>query len=423
MNASGIAQWTQDGVLICSNSGGQNIHAITTDGNGGAILAWTDSRVANTTTIYSQRVNSAGLVQWTANGITLSSVTGSQDFPAIVSDGNGGGIIAWADFRDNTNTYVYVQRVDQGGKLRILWDASGWDQLPSSIVQDYIVMMGVRSTGLQGKTSAAGTPSTQADPGIYWQQVTALKASGEIGYNFSVTTAADSGIHGIPWYYFKVVAQTNDPTVYWTTNVDSSYSVDNIPPAPPHSLTAAQVSGSVVLAWQHDRPSDFMWYVIYRSDNSFAGAKNPVPYDTTADSAYVDKNPPAGAKEFYLVRAEDIHGNFSDPSNEAAIVLTGVDEKSAVPKAFALDQNYPNPFNPTTEIGYQLSAVSNVSLKVYDVLGREVASLVDDRQNAGVYRVVFNGAGLPSGVYFYRLVAVKDNGQKYTSIKKFILMK
>ena len=64
---------------------------------------------------------------------------------------------------------------------------------------------------------------------------------------------------------------------------------------------------------------------------------------------------------------------------------------------------FPNPFNPTTLISYQLAAPSRVSLKVYDILGRQVSTLVDAVQSAGAHRVSFNGSDLPSGVYFYRL--------------------
>ncbi len=76
-----------------------------------------------------------------------------------------------------------------------------------------------------------------------------------------------------------------------------------------------------------------------------------------------------------------------------------------VPQSFHLFQNYPNPFNPTTKIKYQVSSISQVSLRVFDVLGNEVATLVDEYKSVGNYEVVFNFAGLSSGVYFYRLQA------------------
>ncbi len=82
-----------------------------------------------------------------------------------------------------------------------------------------------------------------------------------------------------------------------------------------------------------------------------------------------------------------------------------VEQGSLSAQRFELLQNYPNPFNPTTVISYQISAVSHVTLKVYDVLGREVETLVNENQNAGNYTVTFDGSSFPSGVYFYRLQA------------------
>lgn len=96
-----------------------------------------------------------------------------------------------------------------------------------------------------------------------------------------------------------------------------------------------------------------------------------------------------------------------------------VDEKGGpLPTVYSLSQNYPNPFNPTTEIKYQTSEVGNVLLKIYDVLGREVATLVNERKPAGTYSVRWNAEGVPSGVYFYRVIA---NG--YVETKKMILMR
>ncbi len=98
----------------------------------------------------------------------------------------------------------------------------------------------------------------------------------------------------------------------------------------------------------------------------------------------------------------------------ATVIETSVGQ----PQNYMLAQNYPNPFNPTTVISYQLSAVSNVSLKVYDILGREVATLVNEKQNAGSYSVTFDGSRLASGVYFYKLAA-----GNFVSVKKLVVLK
>ncbi len=100
-------------------------------------------------------------------------------------------------------------------------------------------------------------------------------------------------------------------------------------------------------------------------------------------------------------------------------VPTGIEtEKNTLPKIFSLSQNYPNPFNPSTTIKYQIPASGHVTLKVYDVLGREVESLVNEFQTAGSYTRTLNASSLSSGVYFYRL-----QSGNYSATKKFVLMK
>ena len=114
-------------------------------------------------------------------------------------------------------------------------------------------------------------------------------------------------------------------------------------------------------------------------------------------------------------------------------ITTGVGgDAQTSPTEFGLSQNYPNPFNPTTVISYQLTVLSRVSLRVYDVLGREVATLVSGEQPAGVYRAEWNASvasgvsakgGYASGVYFYRLEAIGNDGRAFVETKKLLLLK
>ncbi len=104
-------------------------------------------------------------------------------------------------------------------------------------------------------------------------------------------------------------------------------------------------------------------------------------------------------------------------TNEAPAVVTGVEE-TPLPTTFSLSQNYPNPFNPATRIDFALPAQSHVTLKVYNVLGQMVATVVDGVMNAGTHSVTFNAAKFASGVYFYRLEA-----GNFVSMKKMALLK
>lgn len=156
----------------------------------------------------------------------------------------------------------------------------------------------------------------------------------------------------------------------------------------------------------------------------------------STSSAYQDsiQNPNTGVSRLYATKHKDSTLNFTmliqlSPNwngyispNAEVIPLnqwTSVDELTIItPSQFTLYQNYPNPFNPSTEISYQVPGVSNVTLKVYDILGREVATLVNEVKHAGVYTTRWNAISFASGIYFYRLqVGV------FSKTKKLILLK
>lgn len=92
--------------------------------------------------------------------------------------------------------------------------------------------------------------------------------------------------------------------------------------------------------------------------------------------------------------------------------------KESHPKSFRLFQNYPNPFNPTTTIRFTLPVSGFTTLKVFDILGREVAMLVNEEKSVGEHLMQWNGAGTPSGIYFYRL-----QSGNYSATKKLLLLK
>jgi endo-1,4-beta-xylanase len=124
----------------------------------------------------------------------------------------------------------------------------------------------------------------------------------------------------------------------------------------------------------------------------------------------------------YTNSAADTLGNVAD-SLGAAIdglkkVETDVDKNNTIPINFSLSQNYPNPFNPSTQIAYSIPRSSYISLKVYNLLGKQVAALFEGYRNAGNYKITFNAAGLASGIYLYQLKA--DN---FMETKKLILLK
>ena len=101
-------------------------------------------------------------------------------------------------------------------------------------------------------------------------------------------------------------------------------------------------------------------------------------------------------------------------------ISTGFDDETAVevPVEYSLAQNYPNPFNPETTISFSLPEKANISLKIFDLLGREVATLASGEMNEGHHKVVFNAKNLSSGLYIYRLEA-----GEFSAVRKLLLLK
>jgi hypothetical protein len=122
----------------------------------------------------------------------------------------------------------------------------------------------------------------------------------------------------------------------------------------------------------------------------------------------------------YRLRLVDLSGNaiYSNAITVTVSGVLGVGDKRPLPTEFALQQNYPNPFNPTTVISYQLPVGSYVTLKVYNMLGQEVAMLINGMQEAGYKSVELDASNMPSGLYIYRLTA-----GTYTSVRKMLMIK
>ncbi|MBU1708305.1 T9SS type A sorting domain-containing protein, partial [bacterium] len=128
---------------------------------------------------------------------------------------------------------------------------------------------------------------------------------------------------------------------------------------------------------------------------------------------YTDRAVVNGVAYTYRLLSHDINGTVHDYEQTAEATPT-----ATIPREYALDQNFPNPFNPNTTISYALKDVGFVTLKIYNLLGQEVTTLVSQRLEAGRYTATFMADNLPSGVYIYRL-EVND----FTATKKMVLMK
>jgi hypothetical protein len=100
----------------------------------------------------------------------------------------------------------------------------------------------------------------------------------------------------------------------------------------------------------------------------------------------------------------------------------GIQNTINVPEKFSLFQNYPNPFNPVTTITWQVAERGYTTLKIYDILGNEIKTLINEEQSSGKYEITFDASEFSSGVYFYKLNAISNNAE-YFGVKKLMILK
>lgn len=160
LNAAGLPVWPFNGVGLCVMPGNQELPKIVSDGAGGAIISWNDSRNIINWDIYAQRVTAAGILQWAGNGVAISSAPNDQTWPfqffATVEDGSGGAIISWQDLRNNIDTDIYVQNVNNDGTL-------GSGPLAYWRLEDGAGITAADVTGNGHTASFSGTPAWVTD--------------------------------------------------------------------------------------------------------------------------------------------------------------------------------------------------------------------------------------------------------------------
>lgn len=189
------------------------------------------------------------------------------------------------------------------------------------------------------------------------------------------------------------------------------------PPLPVEitSFTASAAEGKALLNWETATEVNNYGFEIQRTltgDSSWVkvGFVKGAGYsNSTREYSFTDK-PEGGRKFKYRLKQIDVDGKFEYSSVVEVELNIGTD--------LAVAQNYPNPFNPTTRINFTIPADNRVEVKVFNPLGEEVATLLNERKQAGTYTVEFNAGNLPSGVYFYKIVS-----GNYTEVKKMILLK
>ena len=289
---------------------------------------------------------------------------------------------------------------DQGRQMRTVWDAG----MPGS--WQYFTQFSIWRKVVDA-------------PVDLWDYIETVPWHGMDPYAAVVPTLGDSSMHGMHMSTFMVTAHTEDVDFWLDSEPMSGYSVDNLVPTAPMSLSFVSSPGSVSLNWSGPVDEDFNYFNVYRQDIL---TDEPAMIFTTTDSFFVDQQLEDNGAFEYWVTAVDLSGLESESSGSVSAVLSAKDEVG-LPTEFALKQNYPNPFNPSTQIQYALPNESSVVISIYDITGRLVRTLVNEFQSPGYRTVTWNatndmGRPVSAGMYIYSIHA-----GDFIQNRKMILMK
>lgn len=236
-------------------------------------------------------------------------------------------------------------------------------------------------------------------------------------YGYVAATLVDNTTH-----YFRVGTHMFNGEINFGAEGNGK-SLDNL--APNLALMAEpdlSVPLGIKVDWEVDY-DDVETYEVYRSTSPGINPDLLTPIATVAGSVLEisDTDVEAGITYYYVVVGTDKGGN-KGISNEDAASVTGVGE-SLVPDKYSLSNNYPNPFNPSTTIKFGLPVDANVTMKVFDILGQEVTTLISSTMKAGYHTFNFDASKLMSGMYIYRINAEGIDGSNFMDVKKMLLVK
>jgi hypothetical protein len=429
--ADGSALWPAQGVLVNGETGLQYDAEIVTDGDGGAILVWTDGRDALGPTgwnIYAQRINYNGLQLWTPPGVVVCAETGDQQFPLIVSDGQHGAIVVWEDRRHMATMHEdqYMQRLS--GASVALWGAGG---VPLASSPDADLYPTLAADGSGGALCAWGRYVF----GIYTQRVNNAGAA-QWGAGIQLCNTAsyfpavlddEAGGAIVTWNDFRS-GPTSEADVYGARYTDAGQEWGGS-----NGLAVVDApfrQGAEFLPMIHNAPGEWMiaWldnrdglYDIYAQrsdiDGNFFWPDDGIAVSTAPGDQTNPVMVPDGAGGALLAWEDARNFETSDGDIYALRIdgngaITGVINSPPAASALRLDPNTPNPFSRSTEVRFDLATASEATIEVFDVAGRRVMTRALGSLGAGRHAFRFDGrdsrgALLASGEYFYRVTAAK----------------
>jgi photosystem II stability/assembly factor-like uncharacterized protein len=254
-------------------------------------------------------------------------------------------------------------------------------------------------------TTNGGTNWTEVNTTVLPKPITDIR--GNAGVDSLITVSTFTGV-------YTINPAPNVPRGFGVSDYCTGGALVVMRPAP--------VDCVPFLRWQANQETDGSVYKIYRETNGDGNWIDLVTLPYTA-TQFIDWAIEANTYYAYKIEARDLTNHTSGLTNAVGWPLgkfseSGRNQQQFVPKEYKLFQNIPNPFNPVTKIRYSLPENTIVTLKIYDITGQEVVSLVNEFQAAGEKSVEFNADIFPSGIYFYRL-----STSKYSSVMKMLLVK
>lgn len=318
-----------------------------------------------------------------------------------------------------------------GGRLNVV-------QMPyTGYVPSYSPVTIATNTTATTHDGSIFTPNVVSPDGWFNVSYTGNDFNGAASYDITVDLSTYLFINDITKVYIVKRASIGGPWVAVSTTTNGTVvtasgltsfsdfaiagdSTINPLPVELSSFTAIVSGRNVVLSWATSGEVNNAGFDIERKSvdgENWVKAGFVNGSGTTASGSsysFTDKNVAAG-KYNYRLKQIDYNGNFEyfNLSNEV---------NAGIPLKFSLSQNYPNPFNPSTKIDFDLPNEGVVKLTIFDMSGKEVASLVNEFRPAGYYSVEFNASGLSSGVYLYKLTS-ESGGSTFSAVKKLMLVK
>jgi photosystem II stability/assembly factor-like uncharacterized protein len=390
LNTSGLAEGLNGELFVGVDFGPGHIYKSTNSGidwviNGNSVIWNAEHIVVNSSGHIFAAGNSAGIIRSTNDGLSWDQLSVPWDIRALA--------VAENDYLyigvDDTPS-VYIERSTDNGET--------WENI-SGIIPKPIYAIDTFSDKVYAG-SDDGTVYYSYNSGTSWVQ-TALTGSNLI----TAISVNDLG---------DVFAGTWGDGVYRSTDFGSSWN---------KIFDTGECTASIITSVQ-----GYLYIALGRFtgslENIFRSSDNGVTWELSnngVNGAYIQKMLHTTDNALYITTMEQGVFKSTNLGDEWFSVgpVTSIDnDNKLLPDEYELAQNYPNPFNPATKIKYQISELSFVTLKVYDVLGSEIATLVSEEKPSGKYEVDFSSKGLASGVYIYRM-KVND----FITSKKMLLIK